>query len=151
MSNFYTDTPELKHHLNHPLMKRIVELKERDFADKDKYDFAPIDFEDAIDNYDKVLTNIGELCENVIAQNAKDIDLEGPHCADGRVDYACGTKDNLEACRKAGLMGMDMPRRFGGLNFPVTPSTCDTNCRNTSCSRLSQRLSRWRIRSICSF
>jgi alkylation response protein AidB-like acyl-CoA dehydrogenase len=121
MSNFYTDTPELKHHLNHPLMKRIVELKERDFADKDKYDFAPIDFEDAIDNYDKVLTNIGELCENVIAQNAKDIDLEGPHCADGRVDYACGTKDNLEACRKAGLMGMDMPRRFGGLNFPVTP------------------------------
>lgn len=121
MSNFYTDTPELKHHLNHPLMKRIVELKERNFADKDKYDFAPVDFEDAIDSYDKVLTDIGDLCENVIAQNAKDIDLEGPHCANGRVDYASGTKANLESCRKAGLMGMDMPRRFGGLNFPVTP------------------------------
>jgi alkylation response protein AidB-like acyl-CoA dehydrogenase len=121
MSNFYTDTPELKHHLNHPLMKRIVELKERDFADKDKYDFAPVDFEDAMDSYDKVLTVIGDLCENVISQNAKDIDLEGPHCANGRVEYASGTKANLEACGKAGLMGMDMPRRFGGLNFPVTP------------------------------
>jgi len=121
MSNFYTDTPELKHHLNHPLMKRIVELKERGFADKDKYDFAPVDFEDAMENYDKVLNIIGDLCENVISQNAKDIDLEGPHCANGRVEYASGTKVNLEECRKAGLMGMDMPRRFGGLNFPVTP------------------------------
>jgi len=121
MSNFYTDTPELKHHLNHPLMKRIVELKERNFADKDKFDFAPVDFDDAMDNYDKVLTIIGDLCENVISQNAKDIDLEGPHCADGRVEYASGTKTNIDACRKAGLMGIDMPRRLGGLNFPVTP------------------------------
>jgi 3-(methylthio)propanoyl-CoA dehydrogenase len=121
MNNFYTDTPELKHHLNHPLMKRIVELKERNFADKDKYDFAPVDFDDAMDSYDRVLNIVGDLCANVISQNAKDIDLEGPHCANGRVDYASGTKANLEACRKAGLMGMDMPRRLGGLNFPVTP------------------------------
>lgn len=121
MSNFYSDTPELKHYLKHPLMKRIVELKERNFADKDKYDFAPVDFEDAIDSYDKVLNIVGELCENVFAQNAKDIDKEGPHCAKGRVDYANGTKINMEACRKAGLMGMDMPRRLGGLNFPITP------------------------------
>lgn len=121
MSNFYTDTPELKHHLNHPLMKRIVELKERNFADKDEFDFAPVDFDDAMDSYDKVLTIIGDLCENVISQNAKDIDLEGPHCANGRVEYASGTKINIDACRKAGLMGIDMPRRLGGLNFPVTP------------------------------
>jgi len=121
MSNFYTDTPELKHHLNHPLMKRIVELKERNFADKNEFDFAPVDFDDAMDSYDKVLTIIGDLCENVISQNAKDIDLEGPHCANGRVEYASGTKINIDACRKAGLMGIDMPRRLGGLNFPVTP------------------------------
>lgn len=121
MSNFYTDTPELKHHLNHPLMKRIVELKERNFADKDNFDFAPVDFDDAMDSYDKVLTIIGDLCENVISQNAKDIDDEGPHCANGRVEYASGTKANIDACRKAGLMGIDMPRRLGGLNFPVTP------------------------------
>ena len=49
MANFYTDNPSLKHHLHHPLMKRIVELKERGYADKDTYDYAPIDFEDAMD------------------------------------------------------------------------------------------------------
>ena len=34
MANYYTDHPELEFHLHHPLMKRIVELKERNFADK---------------------------------------------------------------------------------------------------------------------
>lgn len=60
MANFYLDTPELKHHLNHPLMKRIVELKERNYADKDKFDYAPVDFEDAMDSYDKVLEIVGK-------------------------------------------------------------------------------------------
>ncbi len=121
MANFYTDTPELKHHLAHPLMKRIVELKERSFADKDKFDYAPVDFEDAMDSYDKVLEIVGELCGDIIAPNAEGVDHDGPVCADGRVTYAAGTAANLEACRKAGLMGMAMPRRLGGLNFPITP------------------------------
>ena len=121
MANFYTDTPELKHHLEHPLMKRIVELKERSFADKDKFDYAPVDFEDAMDSYDKVLEIVGELCGDIIAPNAEGVDHDGPVCADGRVTYAAGTAANLEACRKAGLMGMAMPRRLGGLNFPITP------------------------------
>ena len=121
MANFYTDTPDLKHHLSHPLMKRIVELKERSFADKDKFDYAPVDFEDAMDSYDKVLEIVGELCGDIIAPNAEGVDHDGPVCADGRVTYAAGTAANLEACRKAGLMGMAMPRRLGGLNFPITP------------------------------
>lgn len=119
--NFYTDTPELKHHLSHPLMKRIVELKERNYTDKDKYDYAPVDFEDAMDSYDKVLEIVGEICGDIIAPNAEGVDHEGPVCANNRVTYASGTAQNLEACRKAGLMGMAMPRRFGGLNFPITP------------------------------
>ena len=121
MANFYTDTPELKHHLNHPLMRRIVELKERNFADKDKYDYAPMDFQDAMDSYDRVLEIVGELCGDVIAPNAEGVDHEGPTVANGRVTYASGTQANLEAARKAGLMGMAMPRRFGGLNFPIVP------------------------------
>ena len=121
MANFYLDTPELKHHLNHPLMKRIVELKERNYADKDKFDYAPVDFEDAMDSYDKVLEIVGEICGDIIAPNAEGVDHEGPVCADNRVTYASGTAQNLDACRKAGLMGMAMPRRFGGLNFPITP------------------------------
>ena len=122
MANFYTDTPELKFHLSsHPLMKRIVELKERGYADKDAYDYAPIDFEDAIDSYDKVLEIIGEVCAETVAPNAEGVDHEGPKVVDGAVEYASGTRENIKAMNDAGLMGMAMPRRYGGLNFPVTP------------------------------
>ena len=121
MANYYLDNPSLKHHLHHPLMQRIVELKERGFADKDKYDYAPQDFEDAIDSYEKVLEMVGEICGEIIAPNAESVDHEGPTVANGRVTYAKGTQENLDAVRKAGLMGIAMPRRYGGLNFPIVP------------------------------
>jgi alkylation response protein AidB-like acyl-CoA dehydrogenase len=121
MPNFYTDNPTFKHHLHHPLMKRIVALKERDFRDKDKYDYAPQDFEDAMDSYEKTLEIVGEICGEIIAPNAESVDHDGVTLSNGRVTYAAGTQENLDAVRKAGLMGISMPRRFGGLNFPVTP------------------------------
>ena len=121
MANFYTDNPDLKHHLNHPLMRKIVELKERNYTDAEKFDYAPLNFEDAMDSYDKVLEIVGEICGGIIAENAESVDHQGPRVENGRVIYADGTKENLDACRKAGLMGMSMPRRFGGLNFPITP------------------------------
>ena len=99
-------------------MKRIVELRERDFAEKNQYAYAPQDYEDAMDNYDRVLEIVGEICGDIIAPNAEGVDHEGPTCRDGHVYYASGTEQNLEALRKAGLMGMSMPRRYGGLNFP---------------------------------
>lgn len=123
MANYYKDIPELKFHLNNPLMKRICDLKERDYRDKDQYDYAPIDFEDAMDNYDKVLEIAGEISAEIVAPNAEGVDAEGPHCANGRVEYASGTKENLDATVKAGLNGMTMPRRFGGLNMPIVPYT----------------------------
>lgn len=121
MANFYTDNPDLKHHLNHPLMNKIVELKERNYTDAEKFDYAPFNFEDAMDSYDKVLEIVGELCGTTIAENAESVDHQGPRVENGKVIYADGTQENIEACRKAGLMGMAMPRRFGGLNFPITP------------------------------
>ena len=123
MSNFYTEHPELRYHLNNPMMERICELKERNYRDKDEYDYAPQDYADALDSYDKVLGITGEITGEVIAPNAEGVDAEGPHCANGRVEYASGTKQNLDAMVKAGLNGMTMPRRFGGLNFPITPYT----------------------------
>lgn len=121
MANFYLDTPSLRHHLHHPLMRRIVELKEREFRDKDEYDYAPIDFDDAMDSYERVLEMVGEISAEVIAPNAESVDREGPTVANGRVTYARGTQENLDTVRKAGLMGMAMPRRYGGLNFPIVP------------------------------
>ena len=121
MANFYTDNESLKHYLNHPQMEKIVALKERNFADAETYDYAPQDYADAQDSYDKVLEIVGEICGDVIAPNAEDVDHTGPRVENNRVIYAEGTKKNLDACRKAGLMGMAMPRRLGGLNFPITP------------------------------
>ena len=121
MANFYLDNPSMKHHLHHPLMKRIVELKERNYRDKDICDYAPIDFEDAMDSYEKVLEIVGEICGDIIAPNAESVDHEGPSVKDGRVTYAAGTKQNLDAVVKAGLMGVAMPRRYNGLNFPIVP------------------------------
>ncbi len=121
MANFYTDNPDLKHHLSHPLMQKIVELKERNYTDAEKFDYAPVNFEDAMDSYDKVLEIVGDICGGKIAENAEGVDHDGPKVENGRVTYAPGTQENLELCRKAGLMGMAMPRRLGGLNFPITP------------------------------
>ncbi len=121
MANFYTDNPDLKHHLTHPLMEKIVALKERNYTDAEKFDYAPLAYADAQDSYDKVLEIVGEICGDIIAPNAESVDHDGPSVADGRVTYAPATQVNLDACRKAGLMGMAMPRRYGGLNFPITP------------------------------
>ena len=123
MANYYTDIPELKYHLNNPMMRRICELKERDYRDKDEFDYAPVDYADAMDSYDKVLEIVGDITANIIAPNAEGVDAEGPHCHDGRVDYASGTVQNLDAMVKAGMNGMTMPRRYNGLNFPITPYT----------------------------
>jgi alkylation response protein AidB-like acyl-CoA dehydrogenase len=114
------DSKKLQYYLNDPLMKRIVELKERNFADKDKYDYAPVNFEDAIENYKRIIDITSDVAQNVIEPNSESVDLEGPHLVDKRMQYASKTYENLEATRKAGLWGVSMPRRFGGLNLPIT-------------------------------
>lgn len=121
MANFYTDNPDLRHHLTHPLMQKIVELKERNYTDAEKYDYAPMNFEDAMDSYEKVLEIAGEISGEIVAANAEDVDHEGPHVVDGRVVYAKGTQKNLDALVKAGLMGISLPRRYNGLNFSAVP------------------------------
>ena len=121
MANFYTDNKALQYHLRHPLMKEIVALRERDYTQSEKFDYAPLDFEDAMDSYERVLEVIGEICGDIIAPNAKDVDLEGPHHENGRVRYASGTEVNLKALNQAGLMGITLPRQYGGLNMSSIP------------------------------
>ena len=121
MANFYTDNKALQYHLHHPLMKEIVALRERNYTQCEKFDYAPLDFEDAMDSYERVLDIIGEVCGDIIAPNAKDVDLEGPHHENGRVRYAQGTEQNLKALNQAGLMGITLPRQYGGLNMSSIP------------------------------
>jgi len=121
MSNFYTDNENLKFHLEHPLMEKIVRLKEDNFIEKELYDFAPLDYEDAIDSYNKVLEIVGEIAGETIAPNAESVDHDGPTLVDNAVQYARGTKENHETLVKAGLVGMSLPRKYDGLNFPMVP------------------------------
>lgn len=119
--NLYKENPALKFQLGHDLMHKIIALKEDNFADKDKYDYAPQDFEDALDSYDKILEIIGEICGEVIAPNAESVDHEGPEVINNRVKYARGTQENHDTLAKAGLYGMSLPRQYGGLNFSMVP------------------------------
>ncbi|MFC2712902.1 MAG: acyl-CoA dehydrogenase family protein, partial [Segatella salivae] len=105
-------------HLNHPLMKRIVDLKERDYADKDAFEDAPVNYEDALENYKRMLDITGDVAANIIEPNSESVDLEGPHLENGRMLYASKTVENIEATRQAGLWGISMPRRYDGLNIP---------------------------------
>ncbi len=120
MANYYSDHPEIAFHLNHPLMERIVELKEKGYADADKFEDAPVNFNDAIENYKRLLDITGDVAANIIEPNSESVDQEGPHLVDGRMHYASKTYENLEATRQAGLWGISMPRCYGGLNLPNT-------------------------------
>ncbi|MBR5206345.1 MAG: acyl-CoA dehydrogenase family protein [Alistipes sp.] len=120
MANFFLDNKDLQYHLSHPLMQRIIELKERNFADAAHYDYAPHNVEDALDSYRRVLEIVGEVSGEVIAANAESVDHEGPRVVNDHVEYASGTVRNIEALIEAGLSGMTLPRRFDGLNMPVT-------------------------------
>lgn len=121
MANFYNDNENLKFHLTHPLMEKIVRLKEKDYIEKDLYDFAPRDYEDAIDSYDKILEIVGEISGDIIGPNAEGVDHDGPQLIDNEVKYAPGTVDNYAALKKSGMIGMSLPRKYDGLNFPIVP------------------------------
>lgn len=125
--NNYKDTPELQARMHSPLMERIVELKENFYAAAGKEECAPVDFADAMDNYERVMELCGSVCDEVIAPNAESVDREGSHCSGGRVQYSQGTAQNLKVMHQAGLSGFGLPRQYGGLNMPVTvfSAVCD--------------------------
>ncbi len=121
MANFYTDNEDIKFHLGHPLMEKIVALKEQNYTQAEKYEDSPRDYEDAFDNYDKVLEIVGDICGEIVAVNAESVDNEGPQVIDGHVQYAAGTQQNIDVINQAGLNGISLPREYNGLNFPIVP------------------------------
>ena len=122
MANFYTDNEDLKFHLGHPLMKRIIDLREDNtYADAQKYDYAPKDFEDAMDSVEKVVEICGEVCADVIAPNAEANDLEGHSIENDHLKYNPYTTADFQALLKAGAWGITMPRKYDGLNMPNVP------------------------------
>ncbi len=119
MANFFLDNKDLQYHLDHPMMQLILELKERGYAEKDIYDYAPQNFDDAMDSIRQTLEIVGEVCGETIAPNAEEVDHEGPRVENDHVIYARGTSENLEAVNMAGLNGLTLPRKYDGLNAPL--------------------------------
>ncbi|MBA4251244.1 MAG: acyl-CoA dehydrogenase [Chlorobiaceae bacterium] len=120
MPNFFLDNKDIQFHFNNLNIEDVVKICEDDFHDSKEYDYAPINYEDALENYRKVLEIVGDLSGNFISQRATDVDIEGAVFQDGKVSYAKGTKENLTQLAQADLMGMIFPRKYGGINFPFT-------------------------------
>ncbi len=120
MPNFFTDNPDLLFQFNHLNFKEVVDIAEQDYRDGEKYPEAPVNYEDALDNYRKVLEIVGDIAGNFIAPRAAEVDEEGAQFRNGKVYYAKGTQENLHRLAQAELMGMTLPREYGGLNFPHT-------------------------------
>ena len=122
MSNFYTDNPDLAGKLDTLDLARIVALREDDYAQARDFTYAPRDYEDALDSYRRSLEIAGDIAGEFVAPRAEDVDREGSTLVDGEVRYAKGISEALERLTQADLMGITLPRRYGGLNFPVTVS-----------------------------
>ena len=126
MSNFYTDNQDLLFTLKNLDLEEVVAIREHDYTDSQKYDGSPVDYADAMDNYDRVLTVVGDVAGERIAPRSRQIDEEGPHFENGVVTYHPLTVKNLEDLRKAGVSGVMLTRQYGGLNFPTTIYTMMT-------------------------
>ena len=126
MGNFYKDNPRLFRQFSHPLMHEIVEMQEMGYSESAEYGYAPTNFEDALLCYDRAMELLGVICADVIDKNAAEVDRNGSACVNGRVKYAEGTVENLRALTETSLYGMSIPRRYGGLNFPVVVATMAT-------------------------
>lgn len=126
MSNFFTDNPDLMFTLKNLDMEEIVALRENDYKQAEQFDYAPENYEDAMDNYKRVMTEIGEITGERIAPRSRQVDEEGPTFKDGVVKYHPLTDKNLQNLKDAGVMGVMLPRQYGGLNFPTTIYTMMT-------------------------
>ena len=126
MANFFKDNADLMFTLNNLELAEVAKLKEEGYKFAQEFDNAPADFADALDNYNRVLEVVGEICGERIEPRSRTVDAEGPHFADGVVTYHPLTVQNLNDLKQAGVMGVMLDHKFGGLNFPVSVYTMMT-------------------------
>lgn len=118
MANFYKDNPDIKLNLERIDLHRLADLIEGDYSAARESDIAPENSTDAVENYLNICQIAGELAGGPIAERSAKIDEEGNVCCDGDVFYHELVKKNLEDFQKAQLMGISIPREYGGLNMP---------------------------------
>lgn len=120
MPNYFTDNTDLIFQFENLNLEEIVSFTENNYSESKAYNYAPVDYQDALDNYRKVLEIVGDIAANLVAPRAAEVDLEGSTLENGKVRYAKGTQAAIEHLAQADLMGITLPRKYGGLNFPTT-------------------------------
>ncbi len=120
MPNYFTENKDLLFHFNQLDLREVLEIAEENYEQAKKFKYAPANYEDAMENFKKVLEVVGDIAGNYIEERAADVDAEGAHFKDGKVIYAKGTQENLKRLAQADLLGMILPREYGGLNFPFS-------------------------------
>ena len=122
MSNFYSDNADLVAQLERLDLARVVGLREHEYKLAHDYTYSPTDLDDALDSYRRTLEIVGDIAGEFVAPRSEDVDRDGSQLVDGEVVYAPGISAALERLRQADLMGITLPRRYGGLNFPIAVS-----------------------------
>ena len=119
MTNYYRDNDDIQFLFQHIDPGKLAKICEENFKFSTEFDYAPVDADEAVQNYDMVLDSLGQLSAEFIAPRAEDVDREGNTLnEDGSVSYARGIQESLEKLAQAEVMGFILPHRFGGLNFP---------------------------------
>ncbi len=126
MANFLKDNPDLEFVLDTLELKPVTDLLENGYAFSRDYENAPRNYEDAHDNYRRSLDVVGEICGDRIEPRSREVDANGPTCVNGVVTYNPLTLLNLKDLSQAGVMGVTLGHKYGGLNFPVTIYTMMT-------------------------
>jgi hypothetical protein len=119
MANFYRDNDDIQFLFKHTDPRKLATICEMGFKFANEFDYAPLDADEAIQNYRLVLDSLGQLSGDFIAPRAEDVDRQGNTLnEDGTVTYAKGISESLEKLAEAEVMGFTLPHKFGGLNFP---------------------------------
>ncbi|MCK5539915.1 MAG: acyl-CoA dehydrogenase family protein [Deltaproteobacteria bacterium] len=120
MANFYRDNADILFHMRNLDLARVIDLKEDGFCEKESFAYAPKDEAEALDNYDRVLEIVGEIAGEFAAPRAREVDEEGASFADGEVTYPKGIRETIARINQADLAGFTTPRKYGGINMPMT-------------------------------
>ena len=122
MANFFLDNEDIQFLFNTMDLAELARTQEDGFiaAGNGQCDYAPQDEADAIDNYRRILTIVGQVAGEMVAPNAEQVDREGNTLnEDGTVTLHPLVQENLQRLAQADLMGFTLPREYGGLFCPM--------------------------------
>ncbi|MDX1283790.1 MAG: acyl-CoA dehydrogenase family protein [Draconibacterium sp.] len=120
MPNFFTDNPDIKFNLDRLDLKTLADIVENDYSSSKEHDFAPVDREEAAQNYLDILEVVGDICAGPIFERSRQIDEEGHVCENGDVTMNPLVLENMDDFKEMNLMGISLPYKYGGLNMPQT-------------------------------